>query len=830
MDDDDDSKVKATPKGPAVKPGAFSEGGNVESNTDQESNITTTIDPPESMCRVELDILAKQKGNSSNDVRMKPGAVSVGGHENNQSTRIESVPGATQEAPSSRLAAKLRGELPENWNESAKAVSTLESREAKLQSKIRESEPPVNSKLVDREDQIQSKMRESETSVNSTLMNREDQIQGKIRAADNSTPASMPGALASLSDLEDAVTTKQGAGRDLLSMDASPPKQLQQREDLAAAKNNQVSHNMDDAPQRLQQVEAMLDIKMRDGTADNVNRTTKTAGNETMEYGEYGGSNDADLAVAFAVDEEEGADLYLPAAVEYDPDAKPPLYRSNRFRLYTCLAMIAVVIGIIGAVLGIVLTIDEDDEQPPKIQYRETLGIRENIELFVGTDGKLDDSSSPYHKALNWIMFVDPLALTPESPRLAQRYVAAYFYYATSAKKPWTSGCNPPQDGESEFCVYRHIQENSQETTLKRMRWLSNVDECEWAGIFCDDLFHIREFDISMAIFIVIYCYILFAWLLTFLFCNIQFFFLEGGTELTGTFPEGVMLLPFIQSLRLAHSELEGSLPDYLPDAKHLITISFENNTFTGTFPDRWLESRSFQRVLLFDNNITGIITPNITQLKDMKVYVLNGNRLEGTIPSEFGEMLNLVEIEVEQNLLTGSIPTEIGRLTGIEHLHFGRNNLTGTIPSEIGSMGKLFTVRLHVNSLVGTVPEQFWNSEKLFQVDISENNLSGMISGAFGRLTDLVEISLNNNQFSGSLPSRIASGSTAFSKIVASGNNFTGTVASEICARRLSSAVFKTLQLDCKIPVGGGLPEISCEEGCCTQCCDSNGSNCIEV
>jgi hypothetical protein len=310
MEDDNDAKIRATPKGSAVKPGAFSEGGNAENST--------TVHPPERMSQAERDILAKQQAvHTSNDEQMKPGAVSVGGHENPQSSGITSVPGTTQDAPSSRLAAKLRGELPENWNTPAPAVTTLENREAQIQSKIRESEPPVNSTLADREDQIQSKLRESEPQVNSKLMDREEQIQTKIRSNEIAAPASTPGALARLSELEDAVTSKQGAGRDLLSMSMSPPAQLQQREDVAAAKSNQVARNLNEAPERLLQVEMMLETKMRDGTTDNVNRVTKTAGNEAMEYGEYVGSNEADLAVAFAVDEEEGADAYLPAAIEY---------------------------------------------------------------------------------------------------------------------------------------------------------------------------------------------------------------------------------------------------------------------------------------------------------------------------------------------------------------------------------------------------------------------------------------------------------------------------------------------------------------------------------
>ena len=45
--------------------------------------------------------------------------------------------------------------------------------------------------------------------------------------------------------------------------------------------------------------------------------------------------NTEGLAVAVPV---AGEDDSIPEAVEYDPDAKPPLYRNRRFRLYSLLA------------------------------------------------------------------------------------------------------------------------------------------------------------------------------------------------------------------------------------------------------------------------------------------------------------------------------------------------------------------------------------------------------------------------------------------------------------------------------------------------------------
>jgi hypothetical protein len=93
-----------------------------------------------------------------------------------------------------------------------------------------------------------------------------------------------------------------------------------------------------------------------------------------------------------------------------------------------CLALAAAVIGTAGTVLGITLT---NEEIPPSVPYRATIGIRENVARVVGNE-QLDDHKSGYRKALDWIMFADPAAITPENPKFIQRYLLAYFYFATS--------------------------------------------------------------------------------------------------------------------------------------------------------------------------------------------------------------------------------------------------------------------------------------------------------------------------------------------------------------------------------------------------------------
>ena len=93
------------------------------------------------------------------------------------------------------------------------------------------------------------------------------------------------------------------------------------------------------------------------------------------------------------------------------------------------------------------------------------------------------------------------MKLSPDAPSFLQRYIAAYFYFATSIKGPWRY-CNPPKGGEDFRCTYRLYStgETRHDNTLIRdqtsIRWLSDKDECGWAGIHCVDG-QIRKIDVG---------------------------------------------------------------------------------------------------------------------------------------------------------------------------------------------------------------------------------------------------------------------------------------------------------------------------------------------
>jgi len=149
---------------------------------------------------------------------------------------------------------------------------------------------------------------------------------------------------------------------------------------------------------------------------------------DTVEFHDL---EDGKLAVARAVEEEEEDEMFIPAAVEYDPDSKPAVYKKRRFRVYCSLAFFMILATIVAIVIPTQVGTknkksDGDNElfRPTMAPttFRESLGIQQQLEIIVGSS-KLYDPESPHNKALNWILHEDPMELTPDAENLLQRYI-----------------------------------------------------------------------------------------------------------------------------------------------------------------------------------------------------------------------------------------------------------------------------------------------------------------------------------------------------------------------------------------------------------------------
>ena len=498
------------------------------------SNDNNNKAPPAALGRLEQDLQAKQRGRTgSGTAATQPGAFSGGENSINNSNSTAAGARAELSVLEADVAAKNRARGPATSMPGASRTDELHSLEADVAAKNRArapaavaSRPGAVASAETLDQKVSAKMRgagsSSQQPAAEQLQRLEASVTGKMRSGE---PATMPGAASCLAQFEEEVSSKMGrATTEMSRLDdriaakntihastvnaSNTPRRLQDTEDEVLKKKSvpASSNNSGNVPQTKRDShlppeqypngkDDAIEVRHHDGLMGSSGDTLHSGnGTSDLEYGVYGGPGENGLAVAFAVEEDDD-DMFIPSAVEYDPDAKPPMYRNRRFRLYAFLAIIVVVVVTIGAAVGITLS---HKRNIPQIPYRETLGIRENVERLVGSD-VLDDRTSSYRKALDWITYDDPQQATPEESSFTQRYYAAYFYFATSEKHPWAGGCNPPVGDETDNCIYQRLSavDPIEYSPIPWTRWLSQQSECNWAGVGCDENGQFRSLELS---------------------------------------------------------------------------------------------------------------------------------------------------------------------------------------------------------------------------------------------------------------------------------------------------------------------------------------------
>ena len=521
-----------------------------------------------------------------------------------------------------------------------------------------------------------------------------------------------------------------------------------------------------------------------------------------VDAGHIGGNT---LAVAKPINEYENN--FLPAAVEYDPDAKPPLHKNRRCRMYIWAASLMLCITMVGT--GTVFVVRSHNTDPvgyaetwsptrsptsiSEVLYRDYFAQRVGYAVFT-------PGTSLFHAA-EWIMDYDQQSLPKDAPNLMQRYLMVLFYYVTTQNRqlPWRS-CNPVtnntvQDGESVHnCIYEKLIRTDQNDafgteSIPAMSWLSPAHECEWAGVHCDNFQVVRSIEL---------------W----------------GQNLTGVLPSELAALESLQSIALPYNQMQGTIPTEYAGMKNLISLELHGNALTGKIPEQTWEAITLQMLNFAENMLSGTISTNIGLLTNLKGLHLRKNTLKGTFPSEIGNLGHLSFMRIDHNTLSGAIPSELGLCTRLAEIWTQNNAWTGSLPSELGNLVLLTDLRFFSSSIGGTIPEELYNLQQLSRLELYDMMLTGTLSTRIGQLSNMVDLRLRHNRLSGTIPTEMANLSEAILVWIHL-NQFQDSVPIELCKNRGIRLEF--LNADCGPE---SLPANPCQ--CCTSCCDRTLELCL--
>ncbi|MEP2278074.1 T9SS type B sorting domain-containing protein [Maribacter sp.] len=229
------------------------------------------------------------------------------------------------------------------------------------------------------------------------------------------------------------------------------------------------------------------------------------------------------------------------------------------------------------------------------------------------------------------------------------------------------------------------------------------------------------------------------------------------GNNLTGTIPDEIGDLTFLNTINLAAENLSGNLPDSFFNLSDLVFINLRSNNLSGEIPDQISQLVNLNTLQLYDNNFEGEIPVSITTLTNLVSIELSGNNLSGEIPIELTNMLQLRTLKLSSNQLTGFLYPEYENLINLETFYLSGNSLTGTIPPEIGNMTSLRFLNIGRNNFNGTLPDNLGNLSNLETMDISDANISGSIPESFGDLTQLQSLRLYINGLTGTIPNTLS-------------------------------------------------------------------------
>jgi len=377
----------------------------------------------------------------------------------------------------------------------------------------------------------------------------------------------------------------------------------------------------------------------------------------------------------------------------------------------------------------------------------------------------LRDENSHQSKALEWILYNDPL----RKKDFWNRFLLANFFLCFKGFK-WKN----------------------------HSFWLSGADECTWYGIHCQLRNGIKEIveinlDSNRLEGTLPFEIGLFPFLETLSLAqnpnlkgsipssmgmleNIQEIDLWSN-DLTGTLPSTIGQLGDLKFLSLDQNQLQGSLPLQIGNMTSLEDLTLAGNSFEGIIPTDISRLKQINRLWLSDNLFTGYFPLAFFDLPKLAYLYLDGNQFHGQIPSHFSD--NIVDIRVGKNLFSGCLPLELFQIAKLEILYLNENQFSCELFPEIYNAPSLRELDLDFNLFYGTIPE-FSGNSSLVRISFSSNQLSSSIPKNITNLKTLEVLSLNNNSFTGFIPNSIAN-LTKLQYLRLSENQLTGNIPIEL-------------------------------------------------
>jgi hypothetical protein len=214
----------------------------------------------------------------------------------------------------------------------------------------------------------------------------------------------------------------------------------------------------------------------------------------------------------------------------------------------------------------------------------------------------------PEERALEWIIYYDPLQLIPheDSPTSQFRVLQRYALKTMQLQQ---------QFGQASML----------QSSVTGDKW----DECDWDGITCQLLDTGQNYGRQD--------------------CVTEIDMKE--TSVNGYIPADWGLLNFLTRVHLEENSIKGTLPATIGRWNRLVSFSANNNALSGSLPTSIGQWTALESFLVFDNLLTGTLPESVvSNWGSIREIDVSSNRFMGRIPDVLCDAINLTILFADCN------------------------------------------------------------------------------------------------------------------------------------------------------------------------------------
>lgn len=304
--------------------------------------------------------------------------------------------------------------------------------------------------------------------------------------------------------------------------------------------------------------------------------------------------------------------------------------------------------------------------------------------------------------------------------RILQRYALACIYYATNGVPTQWTAFELGQDSGDDVMPW-----------LDSTGWLTATNECDWAGVICDDATsddpRVVELDLSDNIltgrFPVETIYLKDTLRTLDLYNNLVYNVDGPGNDWLGELTQ-------LTSLYLGSTSFQNDgIPAAIGQLTNLVELDVSYTLYFGALRDDVFERLDNLRYLWMGGNSYNSTIPRaVGQLPSLLYLYAEYTDLEGSLETWLNsesQIPGMFELWIDQNpKMSGTIPTMMGTLTDLASLSMTQCSLEGTLPTELGQLTDMQQMWFYSNALTGDIPTELSNLVRMNRFEAFDNQL----------------------------------------------------------------------------------------------------------